>query len=92
MRLEHWIDDIPTPDHEDGRYEIIGQFRVPEGLVQAKVLAATSDPAAWKRIMEAIETMGSLNFGLANLAPERDGTRRYGIDMVGHRVEYVFPG
>ncbi len=94
MKFQHWIDDAPTIDHEDadGRHEVIGQFRSSNGIVQAKVLAATSDPRDWQRIMEAIETLGSLNFGLDNLPRRANGTLAYGIDLVGHRVEYVFPG
>ncbi len=94
MKFQHWIDDTPTCDHEDarGRYEVIGQFRSSNGIVQAKVLAQTTDAREWQRIMEAIETLGSLNFGLDNLPKRPDGTLAYGIDLVGHRVEYVFPG
>jgi len=74
---------------EDGRYEVIGRFEVPQGLVQAKVLASTSDSAEWRRIMEAIETIGSLNLDLDHLQKTSDGCLSYGIDLVGHRIEYL---
>ena len=91
MKFQNWIDDIPSPNHEDGRTEVIGLFEFAEGVVQARIQARTSDPAAWKRIMEAIETVGNLNLGLDTLPREPDGSYRYGIDLVGHRVEYVVP-
>jgi len=88
----HWIDDQPAMFHEDGRYEVIGRFAVPQGFVQAKVLASTSDSAEWRRIMEAIETIGSLNLDLDRLQPSSDGSLSYGIDLVGHRIEYLIEG
>jgi hypothetical protein len=89
LRLLNWIDDSPSRNHAEQCFELVGLFDLPEGARQIRVQAATPDPAAWRRIMEAIETLGSLNLALENLPILSDRTRRYGIDLVGHRIEYV---
>ena len=54
MRLLNWIDDSPSRNHAEQCFELVGLFDLPEGARQIRVQAATPDPAAWRRIMEAI--------------------------------------
>ena len=75
-----------------GKIEILGVFALAVGERQGRIRADTRDPRTWQRIREAIETLGSLNLDFDDFVRDPDGSYRYGIDLVGHRVEYVFDG